>query len=230
MVQEIKIDKIIRSQRKTIALEITPELKLIIRAPYHVTRYEIENIVKKKEHWIKKTTDRIKTTINRNQTYKISSSLKDGNLFLLFGSAYRIKIGTSKKNHISIKNGEININVKENSNPKNLIVKWCKKILRDYIDSKVKEISKLTGLYPNKILITSAKKRWGSCSGKNNLNFTWRLVMAPKEIIDYVVIHEIFHIKEKNHSKRFWNHVESLISDYKEKRNWLKENVFLLRI
>jgi len=70
--------------------------------------------------------------------------------------------------------------------------------------------------------ITNARKRWGSCSVKGNLNFTWRLIMAPLQVIDYVVVHELVHIKEKNHSKNFWNHVSSYLPDYKQKRKELK--------
>ena len=75
----------------------------------------------------------------------------------------------------------------------------------------------------DKIIITGAMKRWGSCSSKGNLNFAWRLVMAPIDIIDYVVVHELSHIVHRNHSKRFWEQVETIFPDYKIKRKWLKE-------
>ena len=79
------------------------------------------------------------------------------------------------------------------------------------------------GLNANKISITSAKTRWGSCSGKNNLNFTWRLMMAEPEVIKYVIIHELAHIKEKNHGKRFWTLVEQYEPEYKTKKEKLRQ-------
>lgn len=73
------------------------------------------------------------------------------------------------------------------------------------------------------IRIKDVKSRWGSCSSKRNLNFNWRLVMAPPEVLDYVVVHELCHLKEMNHSKAFWALVESILPDYKRQREWLKE-------
>ncbi|MEM3513203.1 MAG: M48 family metallopeptidase, partial [Thermoplasmata archaeon] len=84
------------------------------------------------------------------------------------------------------------------------------------------------GFKPKKIKITSGKTRFGSCTSKGYINLSWRLVLAPPEIIDYVIVHELAHLKEPNHSKKFWAVVEKFIPDYKTKRKWLKENGHLL--
>ena len=76
----------------------------------------------------------------------------------------------------------------------------------------------------NRIVIKEQKKRWGSCSSKGNLNFNWKLIFAPPEIIDYVVVHEMCHLKHMNHSKDFWWEVEQILPDYKERRKWLMEH------
>ena len=83
---------------------------------------------------------------------------------------------------------------------------------------------------PGKLCISSARTRWGSCSAKGTLSFTWRLVMAPLDIIDYVVVHELCHLKEMNHSRAFWERVETILPDYKRRRKWLKENGGALRL
>ncbi len=75
----------------------------------------------------------------------------------------------------------------------------------------------------NRIVIKEQKKRWGSCSSKGNLNFNWKLIFAPPEIIDYVVVHEMCHLKYMNHSRLFWGEVEKVLPDYKERRKWLME-------
>ena len=80
----------------------------------------------------------------------------------------------------------------------------------------------------NRIFFRNQKTRWGSCSSKKNLNFNWRLILAPQEILDYVVAHELCHLKYMNHSKSFWNMVEEQIPDYKKRRKWLKDNHYLL--
>jgi len=76
----------------------------------------------------------------------------------------------------------------------------------------------------NQITIRNQKTRWGSCSGKGNLNFNCLLMLAPPEVLDYVVVHELCHRKEMNHSDRFWKEVESILPDYKIQKEWLREN------
>lgn len=87
----------------------------------------------------------------------------------------------------------------------------------EYYGSKI-------GYLPNKITVKSQRTLWGSCSSKKNINYNYRLIMAPINIIDYIVVHELCHLSHMNHSKDFWNMVEGIIGDYKERRNWLKEN------
>ncbi|MCE7860862.1 MAG: M48 family peptidase [Chloroflexi bacterium CFX2] len=89
---------------------------------------------------------------------------------------------------------------------------------------RVNHFSALHGFFPRRVRVNSAKTRWGSCAADGTINFTWRLVMAPPEVIDYVVLHELAHLKIKNHSPRFWKLVESLCPDFKRLRKWLREN------
>lgn len=97
-----------------------------------------------------------------------------------------------------------------------------KKMVKEKITERVQWYSELTGIKYSKIKINKAKTRWGSCSSKGSLNFNYRLYFAPLEILDYVVVHELSHIREMNHSKKFWNRVELVIPDYKKRRKWLR--------
>lgn len=101
-------------------------------------------------------------------------------------------------------------------------VRACRQKAQELIPERVAYYSNLTGISYLRVKINSAKKRWGSCSAKGNLNFSWRLALAPLEVIDYVVIHELAHIIHRNHSKRFWALVAKLYPNYKECRKWLK--------
>ena len=99
-----------------------------------------------------------------------------------------------------------------------------------YLEQAKRVVSKRVRFYQNRmqeqvesIRIKDVKSRWGSCSSKRNLNFNWRLVMAPMEVLDYVVVHELCHLREMNHSKAFWNLVEEILPDYRKSREWLKE-------
>jgi predicted metal-dependent hydrolase len=111
---------------------------------------------------------------------------------------------------------------------KEKLLEFYKSEAKDYIESRLKYISRKNNLDYNNFKITSAKTRWGSCSSKRNLSFTFRLIMTKTECIDYVIIHELAHLKEMNHSKNFWNEVEIMsknigLENYKVWRKWLKE-------
>ena len=100
--------------------------------------------------------------------------------------------------------------------------KRLKKLAQEYIPPRVAEFSRVMELYPNGVKITSAKTRHGSCSGKNNLCFSYRLMRYPKEAVDYVIVHELAHIKHKNHQKEFYELIEKYMPDYKERQRLLK--------
>ena len=105
-----------------------------------------------------------------------------------------------------------------------------KKRAKDTLKIRLEELSNEIGIQYNTFRLSGAKKRWGSCSNKKTVSINWRLIFAPPEIIDYVIIHELTHLKHMNHSKRFWKEVQKHIPDYKEKRKWLNENDFILRV
>ncbi len=171
--------KIIRSRRKTLALEISSDACLIVRAPRLMPVFLIKKFIKQKQNWIIK-----KQKLIRDRNEKIAK--------------------------ISI--------------PKITKQEALKKITQ-----RVKYYASLSGFKYNKIKITHAKKRWGSCSYQNNLNFTIRLALAPLPVINYVVVHELCHIKEKNHSRNFWQEVSKIIPNYKIHQQWLKDNSYLLK-
>ena len=93
---------------------------------------------------------------------------------------------------------------------------------QEYIPKRVEELAKNFDKKPKSVKITSAKKRWGSCSGKGNLNFSYRCAMLPKECIDYVIVHELCHLVHHNHSKAFWELVAHHMPDYKDKERLIR--------
>ena len=117
------------------------------------------------------------------------------------------------------------ITVPDNSSEKmlQLLEKWYRNQAREYITGRVKHFSQKLKLNCNRICIKGQKTRWGSCSSLKNLNFNWLLIMAPAAVIDYVVIHELSHLVEMNHSRKFWQLVESHCPDYQQHRKWLRE-------
>ncbi|MEI7672949.1 MAG: SprT family zinc-dependent metalloprotease, partial [Deltaproteobacteria bacterium] len=98
---------------------------------------------------------------------------------------------------------------------------WYREQAAEYFSGRVRHYAGMTGARYSGIGISDAKGRWGSCSSKGVLNFNWRLVMAPREVADYVVVHEVAHLRELNHSKRFWEKVRALMPDFPRAKRWL---------
>ncbi|MDD2251326.1 MAG: M48 family metallopeptidase, partial [Candidatus Cloacimonetes bacterium] len=107
---------------------------------------------------------------------------------------------------------------------KETLIKWYRQCFTEVVEERIEKYSLYLSVSPRKVVVKDQKTRWGSCSEKGNINLNWRLVMAPIEIIDYVVVHELCHLRIMNHSKDFWNLIESILPNYRESRGWLKVN------
>ena len=222
---EIKIAKIIRSRRRTIALEIARDAQLIVRAPYRTPFDFIEKVVFKKRFWIKEKQEFVKERCKKI----VSKEFVSGEGFLYLGEIYKLEIVDASDIAIAFNNG-FQISRKYLDAAKEILIAWYKEQAYQKISERAGWHSSLSGLKYNRIKISDAQRRWGSCSAKGNLNFSWRLIMAPLRVIDYVVAHELAHLEEKNHSKAFWNKVKIMLLDYEQYKDWLKENRHLLDI
>lgn len=175
--------KIIRSRRKTMALEITKNAEILVRAPYGMPDSEIERFLKEKQQWIFKKLQLVREKQKERQERESAiDKLTRDDIQTLADEALQI------------------------------------------IPKRVAYFAPQIGVTYGRITIRNQRTRWGSCSGKGNLNFNCLLMLTPPEIIDYVVVHELCHRKQMNHSPAFWAEVEKIIPDYKERRLWLKKN------
>lgn len=221
----IKIDKIIRSKRKSIGLEITQDALLVVRAPYLTSLKNIQKIVAEKQVWIQKK----KLKLRQKALESKPKQFACGEKFWYLGQEYELQIDEKFKAPLILQ-GVFKLSKRYQNNAKSVMTNWYKRMARKKIGERVRFYYALTGLQYNKIKINSAKTRWGSCTYEGNLNFTWRLVMAPEVVLDYVVVHEMVHLEEKNHAKLFWQKVEKIMPEYKTHKKWLKTNGHLLRI
>lgn len=222
---EIKIDKIIRSKRRTIALEIGRDASLLVRAPYRTPLAFIEKIVIEKHCWIRGK----QAFVRKKDNALAPKKFVNGEEFLYLGKMYKLEL-VDELNEVSVFNNGFRILRGNSSAVKEILTAWYKEEACRKISERASFYSSLSGLSCTKIRISDAQKRWGSCSSKGNLNFSWRLIMAPLKVIDYVVVHELAHLEQKNHAKGFWNKVKTIMPDYNQHREWLKENGTLLNI
>jgi hypothetical protein len=215
---QIEIDKLIRSKRRTIALIIERDGSFTVRAPLRAPNAAIETFIQQKADWITRTREKIK-----NVQPVLAKQYADGEKFLFLGSSFDLKLVGLQKPWLRFENGfTLHRAVQEKG--EQVFTRWYKERAFEIISERVKQYSQKYNFTPKQVKISSAKTRWGSCSPNGTLNFTWRLVMAPLEVIDYVVVHELTHLRVKNHSSKFWKAVESIYPEYKKQRKWLKEN------
>jgi predicted metal-dependent hydrolase len=219
-----------RSNRKTIGIIISKDLRVTVKAPNKVSLKQMEDVVRQKAHWIIRKLTEIETAARETPHREYSS----GEKLLFLGQEYVLKVldgdtGLALKVYISSKEMCVSIPYLLSDEAKarkvrGLLLNWYLEKVALLFKQRVEIYDKLLNVHPAKIAIKDIKTRWGSASYKRNINLNWRLVMAPLNVVDYVVVHELCHLKEMNHSKAFWSHVESILPDYKEYRRWLKEN------
>lgn len=205
-------------KRRTIAVHINNSGKVIIKAPYNIPERIVLQFVSEKRDWINKNLARI------SRSKKYAHTYKPGDKFYYLGELFPIDFNESIRS-VTLSNGNLII-PKGEKKAKDLLSAWFRKKARFILKKKLNNWSEIMNLSFNSLKITSAETRWGSCTSQGNVNFPFRIVMLPLEIIDYVVVHELSHLKELNHSKVFWKIVEVYRPMFKNERKWLRENSY----
>jgi len=221
---DIPIEKIVRSHRRTIALEVTPHATLVVRAPHRVPHAYIEKMIREKSAWILRKMEEMK-----NRPLAVSHSYTEGEIFWFLGRPYPLHLDDEPKTGIR-RTDRLCVSRAMLPDVRNAVQRWYMAEAEKEIHSRCMWFSMMTGYSPTSVRITDARQRWGSCNHEGGLNFSWRLIQAPLEIVDYVIVHELVHLRQPDHSPKFWAKVEALMPDYKRRREWLRENERLLRI
>ncbi|HHX18710.1 MAG TPA: M48 family metallopeptidase [Clostridium sp.] len=223
--------KLVRSNRKTVSIQLLEDGDVKVSAPFSVTKTQIDEIIKGKLSWILKKQEELKRIYKEKN---VDRKFEDGEKICYLGEEYSLKIIKTKEvsqSKVVIDNDNMVIYINEKfidkddkENIRNIIKKWLVERFRDVAADRIKKYSFLIGVNPTKITIREQKTRWGSCSSKGSINLNWKLVMAPMKVVEYVIVHELCHMIEMNHSKDYWNIVSSIMPHYKNHRKWLKEN------
>lgn len=208
------------SSRKHLILEVNREAKLIVKAPLGTEDATIATAIEQKKLWIYEK-------LNHPSKYKKHINPKrliTGETFEYLGRNYKLKIISDEDlKGLQFKN-RFYITEKERTNGRELFKNWYLKKAKEKLIPKITYYANQLGVEYNQVLISDLKYRWGSCTIKNNLNFNYRLIKAPHHVIDYIIVHELTHLIEPNHSPRFWNLVEITFPKHKEAREWLNLN------
>jgi predicted metal-dependent hydrolase len=212
----IPIDKLVRAKRRSIALIVERDGSLTVRAPKRAAMRDIEQFIHEKTEWIIRTREKLKSVVSLPK-----KQYANGEKFLFLGNEYELQIVKPQRPALKF-NSAFTLGSTAQTRGAQLFTRWYKEQALVVFSERVAHYAKQYNFTPKQVKVTSAKTRWGSCSPNGTLNFTWRLVLAPLDVIDYVVLHELAHLRVKNHSPKFWKLVESMDAEYKSKRKWLR--------
>lgn len=199
-------------------------------APVSMDDSEIIPLVEKKREWI---LNKFESYRQRLAQIRPEREFVSGERLLFMGKDYPLKVieDEGRSTSINLTDSQFHVYInkdipleKRREAIRSELEQWYISKAKKIIQERLELFNDRIGVKINTVRFKNQKTRWGSCSNKGNLNFNWKLVMAPTYIVDYVVVHELCHLIQMNHSKEFWQQVRSLIPDYKERRKWLKEN------
>lgn len=202
--------KVIRSRRKTAAIYIKEDGSIEVRCPLTYSASRIELFVGENEEKLKSLSSKRAAENHKRNTFKI----KELESLRFMGKDFPLVISEGNKVAFDGKAFYLPRMLGEEE-AKLAIIKLYKNLAKETIGLKVERFSKLMALEPGRISISGAKGRWGSCGAKNSLNFSWRLIRANEECLDYVIIHELAHIRHRDHSPHFWSLVGKYCPGYK---------------
>lgn len=221
-------------RKKTIALTVLPDGAVTVFAPRFVTKRFIHRFVEKKTNWIQKR----RRHLAQVQKTRRPLEFLTGVALTHFGKPLRLTVheGTvpvplvhrhGNRLHVTVAPSNEDCRVVHHSprvQIKSALKSWFTEETARALLPPLTFFKKRLKVSPGRVTVASHAKRWGSCSRKGQLRFNWKLSMMPRPVFDYVVVHELCHLKELNHSRQFWGLVESFLPDYKDRRRWLKTN------
>ncbi len=223
--QESIAYEVVRSDRRTADIVIEPDGRVIVRAPGHIPDERIEDLIEIKRLWIYKN---LAEWRDLNAT-RVVREFRNGEGFLYLGRSYRLLLVADQEAPLTLKDGRFRLR-------RDLVdsgeIPAARKAFRDYfiergrerITRRVRYFAPKVGVIPAKTDVRDLGNRWASCSPNGNLAFHWKCMMAPARIIDYIVVHELCHFHHLDHSDAFWNEVDKIVPDFRERKDWLRKN------
>lgn len=224
-VRDIEYQLLPGVDRKTTDIVIERNGTIVVRPPKDLSPEQIDSIVESKRLWIYRN---LAEWLDLNAAAVVREWV-NGETFLYLGRSYRLALISNADFNLKLKDGRFYLNrsiVDEKG------FDAAKKVFEDFycnkgfqhINARVNYFAPKVGVKPVSVTVKEIGYQWASCSSTNSLNFHWKCMMAPSKIVDYVIVHELCHIRTKNHSDVFWNEVDKVMPDYRERKEWLKLN------
>ena len=222
--------EVIRTDRKRSASIYLDGEGIKVRVPKDLSDSRVRDLITRKSPWIKR-----KIREAELATPPRPKEFVSGETFSYLGRNYRLKVLPGAMPSLKLKGGYLEANISgsyktQEEEVRSLLVDWYRRHAQEKLEEKTHRHAKILQIKPNRVSVKDYKSRWGSCSTTGDISYNWRIVMAPHSIVDYVVVHELCHLLEHNHSAIYWRHVERTIPDFQECREWLKRNSKRLQI
>ncbi len=219
-------------RRRTIQIQLDPEAGLKVLVPHTLTHNEIEDFLLRRSDWILKHRTEVEASNDR-------FDWAEGGAMQLRGNPVQVVVQERDVNDVgcdlpptvvkSLEGEMVTVIIPPEMMPetkskvvRQWLTEWFRQEAWDHLNSRVADYGNVMGVQPSQLKLSNAKKRWGSCSGKRSINLNWRLIMLNDRLIDYVVVHELAHLIELNHSPGFWRVVERMLPDHQELRRQLR--------
>lgn len=221
----IDFERLPSRARKTVRIRVGPERAVSVFAPVWIDDNRLAEIVYNKRRWILNK----QQIISMAQLAQSKREFVSGEGFLYRGRRLRLKLMSSNGGSEAVFTDTTRLFCKANKPDdkqyvRTLLEGWYKSKAVDSIPKRVGLLSKKVGINPSRVVLKNQHSRWGSCTTKGDILLNWRIIMAPTSVSDYVILHELAHLKEKNHSERFWQIVETIMPRYEAQQSWLKKN------
>jgi predicted metal-dependent hydrolase len=221
-----KYTAIRKNGRKSVSIIVRPDKTVQILVPHTMEEKTIENIIAAKQNWI----NRKISELDSSELQRVDHHYQEGEPFLFMGKSLRLVIATGRGN-VSIKADHLQVTVppglqgedRSHYIRQKMLDFYCLEALKIFREktSKIAQIYKLSPVF---VGVKDYKSRWGTCFSDGRIYYNWKLILSPENIIEYVIVHELCHLKVPDHSKRFWQSVEMTVPDWKIRRKWLRIN------
>ena len=218
--------EIIRTDRsKSASIEIEDDIVKVV-VPKNLSDQRIEDLINNRTVWIRQ-----KLKIHTETIRSKPKEYVNGESFTYLGRNYRLKCIRGTSGQVKLKNGYLNVPVGADISESDLgrpvrqsLYQWYQTRALEKLKDKTKRYASILGVKPQSVDVKEYKARWGSCSSSGDVTYNWRIIIAPHQIVDYIVVHELCHLLEHNHGPKYWKHVQSVIPQYRNHKEWLKVN------
>lgn len=210
-----------RKRKRTISLQLKKDGCAVIHAPWRTSRAEIEDFFQKKKSWLEEK----RREMEKHERESAPRSFVSGEVFLFLGTPCRLEIDdrANGSDPLTFSGGCFFLKRADAPRARALFTGWYRQRAHECLAQRLDRYGGLLALHPRGMKLSDARCRWGACTHDNRLSFSWRLVMAPPSVIDYVVVHELIHMREKNHSRRFWELLARTFPGYEREKTWLHD-------